>query len=94
VFDFTSREHSIHRLRGRLNQLENYSQLYSTYRELPVRLASPVSAILGAADIVAQKLAGVDSELSHYNSIIRRSARTMIDDLKKYEHVKESLKID
>lgn len=91
AFDLRKRERSFSEMKSRLDNLENYSELYQTYFELPGKLASPVSAILGAAELISQKLPESDPDLERYNRIILKSARDVVANLKKYEDVRANL---
>ena len=91
AFDLRNRERSFSEMKSQLAKLENYSELYQTYFELPGRLASPASAILGAAELISQKISDSDPALERYNQIILKSARDVVKNLKKYEDIRANL---
>lgn len=75
----------------RLGQLETSSQIYGVFADFPSRLSSPISAIMGASQIISGKIPDEAGELAKYNNIIQKSADTIIRELNKFSEVKQSV---
>ena len=75
----------------RNRQLEQDAELYSIYNNLPVKLSSPISAILGSAQILNNNYGSDQSELNKFTKIIMRGAETIISELNKFDEIKHSL---
>ena len=76
----------------KIHSLEQNSYLYDTYNELPNKLSSPISAILGAAQILKNNYGSDQSELNKFAGIIVRGAETIIAELNKFDDIKHGLK--
>lgn len=78
--------------REKIQRMEQSSYLYDTYNELPNRLSSPISSILGAAQILKNNYGSDQSELNKFTGIIVRGAETIITELNKFDDIKHGLK--
>jgi len=75
----------------KLGRLEASSQIYGAFTEFPSRLSSPISAILGASQIIGGKIPEDAVELIKYNNIIQKSADTIVRELNRFSDVKQSV---
>jgi hypothetical protein len=82
---------NINNLKESFGTLERKARVYETYPNLPSKLSSSLSSLLGAAQLVRQKLPGDAAELIHYNEIILKGAGRLMDEIRKFEEVKNSL---
>jgi hypothetical protein len=82
---------SLRHFSEKLGRLEASSQIYGAFAEFPSRLSSPISAILGASQIIGGKIPEDAVELLKYNNIIQKSADTIVRELNKFSDVKQSI---
>lgn len=85
------KERELTRFSRQISATEASSQLYNIFGDFPSRLSSPVSAILGASQIIGQNYSGGGDELARFNRIILKSANAIADELNKFRDVKQSL---
>jgi len=91
VYELAERGRQLRMERERFEQYESKAQLYHTYADLPRRLSSPISAILGAAEIIEGGSPNPPSELAKYNGIILKSVRAMMTEIRRFDELKNVL---
>ena len=79
-------------LKQKIRTLERNSDLYNVYNDFPNRLSSPISAILGAAQILKNNSGSNQGDLNKFVGIIVRGAESIISELNKFDDIKRSLK--
>jgi hypothetical protein len=81
----------LNRLQEGFGGLEKKARVYETYPNLPSKLSSSVSSLLGAAQLIRQKLPEDASELIRYNEIILKGASRLMYEIRKFDEIKKSL---
>jgi len=92
AYDISKKNENLRKYARRVKEFDSLSQIYSTFSELPARLSSPVSSILGAAQLIRKKVPFEAGELSRYNDIILKGANTIVNELNKYDDIRNNLK--
>ncbi len=91
VFDLAQKSVRLDEYLRNAARTELGSQLYHTFREMPTKMASPLSAILGAAEIISKKVPREATELTRYNDMIIRSANTLMNEIRVFDELKKEL---
>lgn len=81
----------VNSMRNNFIDLEKKSRIYETYPNLPSKLSSPLSSLMGAAQLIRKRLPEDAAELIRYNEIILKGAENMMKEFRKFEEVKNSL---
>ncbi len=81
----------INSMKNNFIDLEKKSRIYETYPNLPSKLSSPLSSLMGAAQLIRKRLPEDAAELIRYNEIILKGAENLMKEFRKFEEVKNSL---
>jgi hypothetical protein len=92
AYDISSKNEHLKWFHNREKEFDALTGVYSTFTELPSKLSSPISSILGAAQLIRKKVPFEAGELSRYNDIILKGANTIVKELNKFDDIRNNLK--
>ncbi|HDS00545.1 MAG TPA: GAF domain-containing protein [candidate division Zixibacteria bacterium] len=91
VHEIDSKALELNRVNAVLNEIDKRSLVYETYTDLPSRISSKLSGIMGAAELIRRKMPEDAREMIRYNDIIIKGAETIAKELNRFGELKKSI---
>ncbi|MBD3218170.1 MAG: hypothetical protein GF310_07830 [candidate division Zixibacteria bacterium] len=91
VYDINSKTRDLNRVNADFKKIEMKSQIYDTYPDLPSRISSKLTGVLGAAELMRRKMPEDAREMVRYNEIILSGAESIANELRKFGELKQSI---
>ena len=91
MHEIDSKALELNRVNAVLNEIDKRSLVYETYTDLPSRISSKLSGIMGAAELIRRKMPEDAREMIRYNDIIIKGAETIAKELNRFGELKKSI---
>jgi nitrogen-specific signal transduction histidine kinase len=91
VHEVDSKSFELNEANSALNDIAKQSQVYQTYPNLPSRISSKLSGIMGAAELMRRRMPEDAGDMIRYNDIIIKGAERIAEEIRKFGELKNNI---